>query len=205
MPKIVDKEQKRSEIATVAIKLFSVKGFEKTSIQDIANEAGIGKATFYHYFKTKNELLNQVSIEIINEFQNTMNDSFMLFEDPDKKIIAIFEQTLSLVEGTMAELFIVYMELFLIDMKDNNYGDFMAIFKEMLMDFRVITTAFIEEGKNKKIYRNDIDSKALAVYLVASLDGIMMHYFIDRKSFDLVETTMIFIKTFLNGIKIKHN
>ncbi len=203
MPRIVDKEQKRSELATVAIKLFAVKGFEKTSIQDIANGAGIGKATFYHYFKTKNELLSQVSVEIINEFQKMMNDSFMLFEDPDEKIFAIFEQSLSLVEGTMAELFIVYMELFLIDMKDNNYGDFMAIFKELLSGFRLMTAGIIEEGKNKKIYKEDLDSEALAVYLVASLDGIMMHYFIDRKSFDLVETTTIFIKTFLDGIKIK--
>ena len=39
-----------------AIRLFSEKGFEKTSVDELAKEAGVGKSTIYGYFHTKNEI-----------------------------------------------------------------------------------------------------------------------------------------------------
>ncbi|SHJ70596.1 transcriptional regulator, TetR family [Malonomonas rubra DSM 5091] len=51
------REQKKAEtrkaIIDAAVQLFSNKGFEKTSIEDIATVAGIGKATVYTYFSAK--------------------------------------------------------------------------------------------------------------------------------------------------------
>jgi AcrR family transcriptional regulator len=46
----------RSAIQAAAVKLFAEKSFEKTSIEDIANEAGIGKTTVYGYFSNKNDI-----------------------------------------------------------------------------------------------------------------------------------------------------
>ena len=54
------REQKKLEtkraIQTAAVKLFAENSFEKTSIEDIAKEAGIGKTTVYGYFATKNDI-----------------------------------------------------------------------------------------------------------------------------------------------------
>ena len=54
------REQKKLEtrqaIQAAAVKLFAEKSFEKTSIEDIAKEAGIGKTTIYGYFTTKNDI-----------------------------------------------------------------------------------------------------------------------------------------------------
>jgi len=46
----------RRAITTAAVRLFSENGYEKTSIEDIAHEAGIGKATVYGYFANKEEI-----------------------------------------------------------------------------------------------------------------------------------------------------
>jgi AcrR family transcriptional regulator len=40
-----------------AVKLFSKNGFEKTSIEALAKEAGIGKGTVYSYFRTKRDIV----------------------------------------------------------------------------------------------------------------------------------------------------
>ena len=40
-----------------AVKLFSKKGFEQTSIEELAREAGIGKGTIYSYFQTKRDIV----------------------------------------------------------------------------------------------------------------------------------------------------
>jgi len=50
------KRTTRKAILDAAVKLFSSKGFEHTSIEELAREAGVGKGTIYGYFATKQEI-----------------------------------------------------------------------------------------------------------------------------------------------------
>lgn len=52
------KRRTRAAIMQAAVKLFGDKGFEKTSIEELAREAGIGKGTVYSYFQTKSDILH---------------------------------------------------------------------------------------------------------------------------------------------------
>lgn len=51
---------KREQLITAGISLFTRNGFDATSIQDIAREAGVAKGTVYLYFRSKDELVNEV-------------------------------------------------------------------------------------------------------------------------------------------------
>lgn len=51
---------KYQQILEAAIELFSERGFESTSVQDIAQWAGVAKGTVYLYFKSKDDLMKQV-------------------------------------------------------------------------------------------------------------------------------------------------
>jgi AcrR family transcriptional regulator len=53
-------ESRRSELAGVALKLWAEHGFDQTSVEAIAREAGISKGTFYLYFESKDALLLDV-------------------------------------------------------------------------------------------------------------------------------------------------
>ena len=44
------------EISHVALRLFLDRGFEKTTIDDIVDAAGIGRRTFFRYFRSKSDL-----------------------------------------------------------------------------------------------------------------------------------------------------
>jgi len=46
----------RAELEQVAFDLFDQKGFERTTVDDIANAAGIGRRTFFRYFPSKNDV-----------------------------------------------------------------------------------------------------------------------------------------------------
>ena len=46
-----NKKIKEETLLSSAFNLFTKKGFKETSIQDIAESAGVGKGTFYLYFK----------------------------------------------------------------------------------------------------------------------------------------------------------
>ncbi|WP_407310656.1 TetR/AcrR family transcriptional regulator [Desulfosporosinus sp. SB140] len=60
MARIIKKEDynaKRNEILDIALKLIYSKGYEKMSIQDILDGLQISKGAFYHYFDSKQALL----------------------------------------------------------------------------------------------------------------------------------------------------
>lgn len=53
-------EERRIEILKAASRLFYVKGFEKSKIEEVAKEAGIGKGTVYEYFESKQQLFEEM-------------------------------------------------------------------------------------------------------------------------------------------------
>ena len=61
MGKIKEKQQqKRQMLLETAFHLFTSKGINETTIQDIAREAGVAKGTFYLYFKDKYDLIEKL-------------------------------------------------------------------------------------------------------------------------------------------------
>ena len=55
-------DARRQEILHAAEKLFFMKGYENTSVQDVLLEAGISKGGFYHHFESKTELLVEIGL-----------------------------------------------------------------------------------------------------------------------------------------------
>lgn len=53
-------KETKENIINATLRLFSQKGYDGTSIKDIADLAGIPKSLFYHYFKSKSEILEYV-------------------------------------------------------------------------------------------------------------------------------------------------
>ncbi|MED0903741.1 TetR/AcrR family transcriptional regulator [Bacillus nitratireducens] len=58
-------EERRKEILETAERLFITKGYTKTTVNDILKEIGIAKGTFYHYFKSKEEVMDEIIMRII--------------------------------------------------------------------------------------------------------------------------------------------
>lgn len=50
-------EQRRAEILEAALKLYSSKGFHETTMEEVAQAAGVAKGTVYLYFQSKEHLL----------------------------------------------------------------------------------------------------------------------------------------------------
>lgn len=59
-----DYDARRAEILQKAQQLFFSQGYEKTPINDILQALDISKGTFYHYFKSKEELLDAIIEEM---------------------------------------------------------------------------------------------------------------------------------------------
>ena len=54
---------KRRQILDAAIRVFARQGFHSTRVSDIADEAGVAYGLVYHYFNSKDEVLNELFTE----------------------------------------------------------------------------------------------------------------------------------------------
>ncbi|MWC30445.1 TetR/AcrR family transcriptional regulator [Paenibacillus sp. MMS18-CY102] len=111
-----------NEIIQTAELLFLEKGFEKTTVQDIVLRMGIAKGTFYHYFKSKDELVDHVlqrySDRLIEGLEATahnsqfdavykieqMAKSFIYFEGWHSDLMRYIHQDQSLVLNHLFEI-----------------------------------------------------------------------------------------------------
>ncbi len=85
-------DERRADIIEAAQHLFITKEYEKTTMQDVTNELGIAKGTIYHYFPSKEALLEAVVENIIDTTLERMQERVQETEgDALKKLQVLIE------------------------------------------------------------------------------------------------------------------
>ena len=82
-------ESNRSIILEEALKLFSNYGYEATGVQEICERAGVTKPTLYHYFGSKQGLLEALFVEKMQPFLRELRFAAEYKHDPVANINAI--------------------------------------------------------------------------------------------------------------------
>ena len=67
MKTIKEGEVRKREILIAARDLFITKGYDQTSVNDILRIVDIAKGTFYYYFKSKEEVLEAIILDIVED------------------------------------------------------------------------------------------------------------------------------------------
>jgi len=92
MPRIINPdeyEQKRGEILDAAQRLIYTKGYERMSIQDILDELKISKGAFYHYFDSKQSLLEALTARMMTEVEKFL---IPIVQNPEHTALEKLEQ-----------------------------------------------------------------------------------------------------------------
>jgi AcrR family transcriptional regulator len=88
------KTDKRERIIKTAISLFTKQGFFNTSTALIAREAGIAAGTLFTYFPSKEELIDQIYMECLNEIVGLSDESVKSAESFYEKIYSLTQSYL---------------------------------------------------------------------------------------------------------------
>jgi AcrR family transcriptional regulator len=73
MPRLVDREERRSHLIQAALFVFAEHGYHGATMQQVANRAGMSKGGLYEYFSSKDDLLLGTAEAVINEmFEESM-------------------------------------------------------------------------------------------------------------------------------------
>jgi AcrR family transcriptional regulator len=153
-------------ILQVANRLFSQQGYTATSIRQIADEAGIGKATIYHHFQDKQAIVLALlmgNVERMNEILTLINAE----KDPRRRI-----QT-----ATEASLRFLYDSMDLIQIARREVSGGRALIQErfgaFIQNYMIPLEAAIQQGCEQGIFR-PVDPRAAVRILLTMIQGSFM-------------------------------
>jgi len=194
---------KEKEILEAARNRFAHYGFSKVTMDEISSDVGMGKASLYYYFPTKEELFKSV----INKEQN-------LFVEEIEKL---FCRKIT-AENKLRNYVIKRLEFFheLVNLSTLNVHTFVEIklmFKELFEDFEhkemALLQKILDEGKANGEFDKKLKPGTTRTFLHL-LQGLRLRIIkfikdnrMEKENYDeLKEEMLIFTEIFLKGIKV---
>jgi AcrR family transcriptional regulator len=100
-PTLQERKQElvRAELASAAWKLFGQRGYEATTVTEIAAAAGVSRRTFFRYYSSKEDVL----VEATDEFAEAVLASMAARPLDEPPIVAIERALVPVIESRLAD------------------------------------------------------------------------------------------------------
>ena len=186
--KLVDKNQKRRDIARAAMDVFSERGFDATSMSLVAGAAGVGKGTIYEYFESKDEMIAAAILIWIEDLIEGARTLSQQIEDPELRLRTFVKETMTefTKDQSAIQTSISVFQVLLSNLDNSKWFD---PIQSAYKDIWGTIVQIIMDGKEKGVFNIDDQREAekSAINLLAFLDGICLHYYATGGQFDLME------------------
>ena len=186
-------EEKKKIITKVAQNIFSKYGLLKTTVDEIAKAARMGKASLYHYFKSKEDIFKEV-VEQENRFLKEKIREAILSEDTPQKKMKIYilkkMEYLKKLANIHSALKDDYLEhyAFIEKIREKNNREELFTIREILQD-----------GEDKGIF--DIKDIELTAFAIASaLKGLEYPWSINISFPEIESNVDKLLEILFNGI-----
>jgi TetR/AcrR family transcriptional regulator, repressor for uid operon len=159
------KTEVKEKIVQAAITTFSKYGYDKTRMDDIAENAKISKGTLYLYFKSKEKLFYAISENSINELKEELSKLFSKKEDLVSDAEKFYDQYRNLIHDSEKVSFEIIAE------SSRNPKLRRALYEHRVKVYNIVIN-YLNHQLEKGFFRKNIDVNAIASGLVALYDGL---------------------------------
>ena len=174
----------RNHFIEVARELFAVKGYETTTMNDIAKVSGRGRRTLYTYFRSKEEIYYAVISNELEGLSEKLDAVTAMHIRPEEKLMRLIYTHLNAIRETVVRNGSLRAEFF------RNIWKVERVRKSFDAEERSIITRILEEGVQKKIFH--IDHIGLMADIIHyTTKGLEVPYIYDRLGIGLTEEESI--------------
>jgi AcrR family transcriptional regulator len=194
---IVDKEQKRRDIALSCTELLLEKGIKKLTVAEVAKTAGVAKGSVYDYFKNKEDIVFEIIRNDIAQFQIDVNNKIKESLTTREKVFIAFDFLLN--ENNKFEKDQnIYKEYLSIDLSGENPN--MSEFNIECGDFiKSMLDSFVKEGIEKGEIKKE--AAVLVEGLIALEKGYLIRKWTEKR--DIKDEFRRILNTLFNLLEIK--
>ncbi|MGD1821749.1 MAG: TetR/AcrR family transcriptional regulator [Pleomorphochaeta sp.] len=188
-------KNKKWHISETAMALFKERGYDKVKVKEICKAANISLGTFYHYFSSKDSIVDEI-YEIIDARVFECIEE-VEFDSPLNKIIGILEQSACIMEEELGFLLISDSYYQIISSKpDYSYSH------ERKLYITLVET--IEEGKELGAFKDDTNSKEIAEACLRMGRGNIIDWCLNGGTYKLCELIVKDLQRLLYSIDINN-
>ena len=155
----------KDKIIAGCLNLFFKYGIKSISVDDISHHLRISKKTFYQFFKNKDDVIEVIAKDFIN--QNLLANSVIMEDNSDviEKILKIYKRLL--------EQFHTCNPRFIYDIK-KYHADIYELFEEFReKELNYLIRDLLKQGKKEKIFRADIDEEIICKLHINRINSII--------------------------------
>ena len=183
----------KGKIVSAAWKLFYEQGYDDTTVEEIVEESGTSRGSFYHYFKSKDDLLTSLAFlfdDKYDELAKTMDESL----SPIKKLTLMNQELFSMIENTVS----VDLLSRLLAAQLTTSGD-----RHLLNPNRTyykLLRKIILEGQQTGLFSDAMSINDIINSYAMFERGMMYDWCISSGNYSLCQHSAMILPLFLNGL-----
>jgi AcrR family transcriptional regulator len=183
-------------IAQAAKEVFAESGYQGATLEEIAQRAGMSKATIYIYYKNKDDLFLQVVEELVNSAMAITAQEATTARPPIEKLYAMVRSKMEFYEHER-DFFRIYL--------NEKHGLEVApkdphkrALREMYLQGIQTLAKVIQEGIDAEVLR-PLDSRRLAFFLQEMMNTVHVHRIQGKAKTSVDEDVELLLDLFLHG------
>lgn len=189
-------EKTRQALLASAFKVFSTKGYAKTTLQDIAEDSGVTRGAVYWHFKNKIDLFEKLLDYAFLPVRNILFSKFEEKHSPKDTLVTIMKIWLHHVTSDKN-----FRTAFEIIFNKTEWSEelmpFKLKYKDEELKFVKKVELLFENGINDGIFRKDLNSAVASAFYYSSLFGLAQYSLFFKNELDINKEIDSFISIFL--------
>jgi AcrR family transcriptional regulator len=166
-------EERRRQILDAAVRAFAKKGYHASRVSDIAEEAGVAYGLVYHYFESKDAVLESIFREMWGMMVAAINAVEQIEESPREQL----RKACAIVLRGWRD----YPDVVRVLVREvARSGEQLQREVEEIAHAFAALQRIIERGQQQKVFRDDLSPKLAAWIVYGSLEEILTGWVLGR-------------------------
>ncbi len=174
-PKPVDKEDRKKSILAAAATVFAKHGYQRTTVDQIADAAGVAKGSIYLYFRSKEDLFHALFESFAKEasIPADVDDDSDVARSGLARVQRLFLGVASAIDRdeSVIPLMLEFWSVCGVEATRKRFGQ---SYTEMFFDFRAKIVKLLDDAKTLGEIGADLPTDAVASCLIALIDGLLI-------------------------------
>ena len=205
MKKSTDKKElvqkfRTEAILDAAMKVIAQRGLDKATMEQVASEAGISKATIYLYFKNKEALYFHCVIHRLDDVMARMREAVVGVTDPVERVRTIIITQVGEID-TNRDFFRVFLSERMGVFLDQS-TEFGQEFIKRHREYASLLSDALEDAMDAGAIRR-MDPTRLFYLLFAMVRGMAMFMLLCEEQGPLAAEAGLILDVFFNGVKVE--
>ncbi len=193
-PRVGVADERRAQIMQAALACFTRKGYNNTTMDDIAAESGLSKGTLYWYFKSKDDLFAAAITSSVADWGAKAIATLEQYPTAPGKLRVLARRMMDLCKE-LEGFFGLFLEFWASSPRREEAG---KLWVDLLVQYKDIVVEIIEEGIRNGEFK-PTDAEQLVWAIMAAYDGLAA-YVMFMPNLNLEQVSQVFIETLLHGL-----